>query len=132
MKLRLIGLTAFVALAGAMPALAQTYYTPAPAVVVDTTPPYMGERIYVPAVRPGSAIHGGWVAPEDEQLLGSAIAAIASERDLNGMTVTMVANNGELILNGIAQNPSQAARVERIAKRVANGHVTSRFDTQGS
>ncbi len=130
MKLRLIGLTALVAMAGAMPALAQTYYTPAPAVVVDTAPPYVGEPIYVPAVRPGSAIHGGWVAPGDELLLGSAIAALASERDLNNMTVTIVAKNGELIINGIAKDVSQAARIERIAKRVANGHVTARFDTQ--
>ncbi|SRR5260221_10251295 len=130
MKLRVIGLTALVAVAGAMPALAQTYYTPAPAVAVDTVPPYMGERIYVPAVRAGSAIHGGWVAPGDEQLLGDAVAALASERDLNNMTVTIVAKNGELIINGIAKDISQAARIERIAKRVANGRVTATFDTQ--
>jgi osmotically-inducible protein OsmY len=69
------------------------------------------------------------VAPGDEQLLGDTVAALSSERDLNNMTVTIVAKNGELIINGKADVP-QAARIERIARRVANGHVTAIFDTQ--
>ena len=123
MKLRLICTTALFAMAGAAPVLAQT-------TSADPQYAYPGERIYVPAVRPGSAIHGGWVAPGDEQLLGDVVAAFSADRNLDNMTVTIVAKNGELIINGIAKNVGQAAYAERIAKRIANGHVTAQWDTQ--
>jgi uncharacterized protein YejL (UPF0352 family) len=120
----MLSTTALVALMGAAPAFAQTDYS---------TPQYAypGERIYVPAVRSGSPIHGGWVAPGDDQLLNDVTAALQADRTMNGLNVTIVAKNGELIINGVAQNVAQAARVDRIAKRFAPGRVTSTFDTQG-
>jgi hypothetical protein len=131
MKLRMaLCSTAFLALAAA-PSFAQVVVAePAPAVIVDTAPAYPAGTIYVPGARPFSNIHGGWVAPGDDVLLGNAVAALQSEPGLNNMTVTMVAKNGELIVDGVANDLAQAARIERIAKRVANGHVTSRFTTQ--
>lgn len=137
MKYRLAFSTALLALAA--PAMAQVIVVdPAPAVIVQPAPavivepaPYVGERIYVPAVRPsGSPIHGGFVTFEDERLLGDAVAALSADRGLTNMTVTLVAKNGELIVNGVANDMSQAARAERMLKGVANGRVTSRFTTQ--
>ncbi|MND00749.1 BON domain protein [compost metagenome] len=49
---------------------------------------------------------------------------------MEGMTVTIVAKNGELILNGVAKDYNQAAQVERIARNVAGGRVNSQFTTQ--
>jgi hypothetical protein len=123
MNLRMLSSTALFALMGAAPAFAQTY---------STTPQYAypGERIYVPGVRPSQSIHGGWVAPGDQRLVGDMMAALQSERYMNGLNVTIVAKNGELIINGVAQNEQQAARVERIARQIAPGRVTARFTTQ--
>jgi hypothetical protein len=42
----------------------------------------------------------------------------------------MVAKNGELIVNGVAKDLQQAARIERNLKNVAAGRVSSRFTTQ--
>jgi hypothetical protein len=123
MKLRTLCTTTLLALA-AVPAVAQTYY------VAPPEPVYRGEPIYVPGVRPGSSIHGGWVNPGDDQLLGDALAALSAERDLNNVNLTIVAKNGELIVNGVARDSSQAARMERIMKQVAAGRVTTQWTTQ--
>jgi hypothetical protein len=106
---------------GTLPAFAQTYYA---------EPAYRGEPIYVPGVRPGGPIHGGFVAPGDDKLLGDTIAALSAERDLNNINLTIVANNGELIVNGIAKDYAQQARMERIMKRVASGHATFQWTSQ--
>jgi hypothetical protein len=136
MKLKLALSAALAALA--VPAMAQVVVDPAPAVVidvppavvVDVPPAYRAEPIYVPAIRPNGAIHGGAVTLEDERLLGNAVAALASDRTLDNMTITMVAKNGELIVNGVAKDVAQAARIERNLKNVAGGRVSSRFTTQ--
>ena len=135
MKLKLALSAALAALAA--PAMAQVIVvdptppvaTP-PAVVVDAPPAYRAEPIYVPAIRPSGAIHGGAVTLEDERLLGEAVSALASDRTLDNMTITMVAKNGELIVNGVAKDLQQAARIERNLKNVAAGRVSSRFTTQ--
>jgi len=123
MTLRMLSTTAVLALVATAPAFAQTY---------SATPQYAypGERIYVPGVRPSQSIHGGWVAPGDDRLVGDMMAALQSDRSMNGLNVTIVAKNGELIINGVAQNDQQAARVERIARRIAAGRVTAHFTTQ--
>ena len=123
MKLRTYCMTALLAM-GALPAAAQTVYVPA------GEPVYRAEPILVPGIRPGGSIHGGFVAPGDEVLLGDTIAALSSERNLNNINLTIVAKNGELIVNGIAQDSQQAARMERIMKQVANGRVTAQWSTQ--
>ena len=124
MKLRTLCTTALLAM-GALPALAQTYYV-APA----DAPVFRAEPIYVPAIRNGSPIHGGWVNPGDDRLLADATAALQSQPNLNNVNVTIVAKNGELIVNGIAANGQQAARMDRILKDVAGGRVTSQWSTQ--
>jgi hypothetical protein len=124
MRLRMIYPIALVAMAGAVPALAQTYYAPQPGYA------YPAERIYVPGTRAHGAIHGGWVNPGDDQLLADTMAALQSDPRLDNLTLTIVAKNGELIMNGTAKNGEQAAYVERVAKRIANGHVTALWATQ--
>lgn len=130
MKIRMVyGISAAALALGALaPAFAQTTSEPA----YSDTAPYSGERIDVPGVRPSGAIHGGWVAPEDEKLLGDAVTAFSSDRLTNGATVTMVAKNGELIMNGTATDVAQAARMERLAKQIAGGRVTAWFDQPGA
>src|SRR5204862_8170881 len=108
---------------GTLPAFAQTYYVPA-------DPAYRGEPIIVPGIRPGGSIHGGFVGPGDDVLLANTIAALSAERNLNNIDLTIVAKNGELIVNGVAKDDAQAARMERIMKQVAAGHVTARWTTQ--
>ena len=137
MKLKLAFSSAAVALAlGAAPAFAADAVivetSPAPgAVIVETTPaPYPVERIYVPGVRPGGSIHGGAVTLADEQLLSDTIAAIASDRQITNSTVTIVAKNGELIMNGPAKDDQAAARMESHARRVSGGRVTAFWGTQ--
>jgi len=127
MKLRLAfcSTAALIAMGGIAPAFAQD------TVIAVEPAPFPGERIYVaPAVRPGGSIHGGAVTAADEQLLSDAVGALAADRTISNSTMTMVAKNGELIMNGTAKDPQTAARIERIAKRVAGGRVTAWFDTQ--
>ena len=123
MKLTTLCTTALLAL-GALPAAAQTYY------VAPADPAYRGEVIIVPGVRPGGPIHGGFVNPGDDKLLSDAVAALNAEPNLNNINVTMVAKNGELIVNGMANDIQQAARMDRILKSVAAGRVTSQWSSQ--
>ena len=129
MKKRFVLCTTAAALAlGAFaPAFAQTTYDP----VLQPSTPYPGERIYVPAARPSGAVHGGFVAPGDEQLLSDAVAAFSDKR-LDGSTVTIVAKNGELIVNGSAKDFAQATRMAQLAKKVSGGHSTAWFDSPGA
>ena len=126
MKKRMVlGTTAAALALGAFaPAFAQPTE---PVVIVET--PVPAERIYVPAVRPSGAVHGGFVNPGDEVLLGDAIAALSGDKRLDGSTVTIVAKNGELIMNGSTKDVQQAAHMERLAKKVAGGRVTAWFDS---
>ena len=137
MKLKLAFCSTAVALAlGAAPAFAADVVvvetSPAPsAVIVETVPAaYPVERIYVPGVRPSGSIHGGAVTLADEQLLSDAVAAIASDNQITNSTVTIIAKNGELIMNGTAKDLQAAARMESHAKRVSGGRVTAFWGTQ--
>ena len=138
MKLRLAfcSTAALLAMGAVAPAIAAdaviVQTAPAPsAVIVETAPvPYPGERIYVPAVRPSGSIHGGAVTLADEQLLSDTVGAMAADRQITNSTVTIVAKNGELIMNGTAKDPQTAARMERIAKRISGNRVTSFWGTQ--
>jgi BON domain-containing protein len=101
-----------------------------PVVTAIEPAPYPGERIYVPAVRAGSAIHGGFVNVGDERLLNDTVAAINSDRQVAQSIVTIVANNGVLTMSGKVKDPQTGARIERIARRVSGGPVYSFFDSQ--
>lgn len=129
MKIRnaITSVVAVAAIGGLVPAFAQ-----APeAIIVAPAPPVPGEVIIVPAVRPSGAIHGGFVTLEDERLLSDAVAAFYADNQTSGATVTMVANKGELVLNGSAKDVAQASRMERLAKQVAGGRAIAWFDSMG-
>ena len=137
MKLQLAFCSTAVALAfGAAPAFAADAVivetTPAPsAVIVETTPaPYPVERIYVPGVRPSGSIHGGSVTLADEQLLSDTVAAIAADGQINNSTVTIIAQKGELIMNGTPKDLQTAARMENHGKRVSGRQVSAFWGTQ--
>ena len=117
----------------AAPAFAQVMTPPPPEPGIIAAPaPVPAEPIFVrPNIRNGSPIHGGYVTPSDSILLNDVVLALDSDRQLKGSTVTIIAKNGELIMNGTADNLIQAARMERIAKNTARGPVTAWFSTSG-
>ena len=91
------------------------------------------ERIYVqPANPPFGPYHGGYTTEGDARLLSDAVGALSVERGMNGVVVTMVANHGELVVNGTA-TVSQGARIDSMLKRLAGvTRVTSWFSTSGA
>jgi hypothetical protein len=125
MKIRNVLCSAAALATLAAPAFAQT-----PVYRDLDAPAYPVERIYVPGERDHGALHGGTVAPGDEVLLSDVMNAISSDRRIQGSTVTIVANNGELKLDGNARNNEEAQRIEQIAKRVARGRSTAFFSAQ--
>ena len=129
MRIRLIvtAVAAAAALTAGFAAVAQTSYEPARTAIVPI------ERIRVlPANQPFGPYHGGYVTDRDELLLSDAIGALKSERDMNGVIVTIMANNGELVVNGTA-TVSQGSRIEGMFKRLAGvTRVTAWFDSSGA
>lgn len=125
MKIERVALAAAAAaLAASLPALAQTT-----TYEVRTVVP--GERIYVEPGN-GAPYHGGYMTEADASLLGGALSALDSDRAMDGSTVTMVANNGELVVNGTATDIAQASRMETKLRRLNGGtHVTAWFNTLG-
>jgi poly(3-hydroxybutyrate) depolymerase len=115
------------ALTAGFAAVAQTNYEPERTAIVPM------ERVQVqPANHPAGPYHGGYITDRDELLLSDAIGALASARDMNGVIVTMVANNGELVVNGTA-TVAQGSRIESMFKRLAGvTHVTAWFDSSGA
>lgn len=64
--------------------------------------------------------------------MSDALGALAAARDMNGVVVTVVANNGELIVNGMA-TVQQGSRIESMFKRLAGGTLVSAwFDSPGA
>lgn len=92
------------------------------------------ERIYVQPANPAfGPYHGGYVTDTDAQLLSDAIGALASDRRMDGSIVTMVANNGELVVNGSTTNVAQASRIETKLKGLAGvTRVTAWFSSSGA
>ena len=91
------------------------------------------ERIYVqPANPPFGPYHGGYTTDSDARLLSDAIGALALERNMNGVVVTMVADHGQLTVNGTA-TVSQGARIDSMLKRLAGvTRVSSWFAPSGA
>jgi len=91
------------------------------------------ERIYVqPANPPFGPYHGGYVTDSDAQLLSAAVGALALDRTLNGAVVTMVANNGQFVVNGSA-TMQQASKIETTLKNLAGvTRVTAWFSSSGA
>lgn len=67
------------------------------------------------------AIHSGANNAEDSDLALRVATALAADRKLAepGVTVTVSANNGKVMLSGSADSVDQAARAERVAASVA-------------
>jgi hypothetical protein len=68
---------------------------------------------------PGSPIHFGGGTAEDAALALDVADALAADPRLEGATITVAANNGEVMINGSAENPVQADIAEQTARRVA-------------
>jgi hypothetical protein len=108
-----------------------------------TANPYYVERPYVagqPVVReyplstlPGaSAIHTGANNAADQVLADNVGAAFAADSRLDGITATVVANNGQVSLSGSAKSPEQASIAENVARRVAGwGAVSGTLSSTG-
>ena len=80
-----------------------------------------------------SAIHSGASNLADERLAHAVAEAIASERALDGATVTISARDGRVSLSGSARSLAQAHRVEEVARSVAGvTAVSGTLDPQGS
>lgn len=122
MKTRLI--IALMAAAVATPALAQVTYTER-ITVYD-------ERAYDAFVREErGAIHSGANNLNDLLLADQVAMALAKDRRLDGSTMTVSANNGQVSLSGSAKSPEQGEVAQQVAKRVA-GNVTGTLDSQGA
>ncbi len=88
-------------------------------------------EVAAPRFADGSPLHGGWVTPSDAALLSTAGHALDNARDMEGATVTMVANNGHLAINGSAASLEQAYRIENIARDAAGGNSVAFIDSMG-
>ena len=121
---------AMAALSAGFAAHAQTYNEPAQSPIA----PIPGERIYVqPLNQPSGPIHGGYETYADAQLLSDAIGTLSSDRRVDGSIVTMVASNGELIVNGTTVDGAQASLIENKLNRLSGvTRVTAWFDSAGA
>ncbi|MGE5616269.1 MAG: hypothetical protein ACM3X5_05080 [Bacillota bacterium] len=127
MKIQRILIAAALASASGGAFAADVYYQATPATPAITAVP--GERLYVqPIVPNGSPVHGGFVTDSDAQLLSEAVAVVNSDRTLPGSTATIVANNGELIVNGTVENISDGYRLENRLKRETGARVIAWWD----
>lgn len=90
-------------------------------------------REYPLTAWPGtSAIHTGANNAADQDLADRVGAAIAADSRLNGITATIVANNGRVSLTGSAKSPEQASIAENVAHRVAGiSNVSGTLSSQG-
>jgi hypothetical protein len=95
---------------------------------------YPGERVIIIETRPihGAAIHSGATTAADQALADEVAIALHADRRLSqpGITSTIVANNGEVTINGSADSFEQAQRAEQLAKRAAGpAHVAGMVST---
>jgi hypothetical protein len=80
----------------------------------------------------GSPIHSGGATPADSALALDVAAALASNPELDGATITVSANNGNVTLSGSAPSTEQAAHAETTARGVAGvGSVSGTLSAQG-
>ena len=106
--------------------------------------PYYVERPYAareyPLVReyplqawPGTdAIHTGANNWADQALADRVGQAFAADRRLDGITATVVANDGRVSLSGSAKSPEQASIAENVAHHIAGiANVSGTLSSQG-
>lgn len=126
-RLRRLALATLAAGAFAAPALAQQAdFGPRPpaALVAAADAAYVAPAL-PQRLEPGSAIHSGANNPVDRELAERVADAIADEPALDGATVTVVANAGNVSITGSAESPEQAAIAEQVAREVAGPGAVS-------
>lgn len=80
----------------------------------------------------GSPIHFGGGSPAGTALALDVAHALAMDRRLNGATITVAANDGDVMLSGTAENPEQGDHAQRTARQVAGvTRVSGTLSTQG-
>ena len=78
------------------------------------------------------AIHSGGGSVSDSLLANDVAAALASDGRLDGTTITVSANNGEVMLSGSADSPEQGDIAQQTARRVAGvANVSGTLSSQG-
>lgn len=103
--------------------------SPAPTAIVEPVP----YDLEVVDARDASGIHAGADNPADAALAGRVAAALAQDPRLDGATITVVAEDGNVGLAGSADDPSQGQVAQEIAREVAGeGTVTGTLHEQGS
>jgi hypothetical protein len=112
-------------------------------------PYYSTDRVYVdrvyvdPALTPrvvaltplrgGDAIHTGGYTLADTELANRIGNAIAQDPSMEGVTATIVANNGSVSLSGSAPRHDQGQRAELIARQIAGyGSVSGSIAASGN
>ena len=90
-------------------------------------------REYPLTAWPGTAaIHTGANNSADQALADRVGQAIASDSRLDGITATIVANDGRVSLTGSAKSPEQASIAENVARHVAGiANVSGTLSSQG-
>lgn len=131
-RLRRFALAAFTAGAFALPALAQQPdFGPRPPSVMSVEPTYVAPAV-PQRIEPSSAIHAGADNIADQDLAERVADAIADEPLLDGATVTVAANDGDVSLTGSAESPEQTAIAEQVAREVAGpGSVSGTLSEMG-
>jgi len=86
----------------------------------------------LPSSFAGSAIHTGANNAADQALADRVGQEFASDRRLDGITATVVANDGRVMLSGSAKSPEQASIAENDARRVAGvANVSGTLSSEG-
>lgn len=105
-----------------------------PSYELRTVPPRSASEI-PPHLLPdasGSPIHFGGGSAADTALALDVAHALAMDKRLSGATITVAANNGDVMLSGTAENPDQGDRAQLAARKVAGvGRVSGTLSTQG-
>lgn len=80
----------------------------------------------------GSPIHFGGGTTADTALALDVAHALAMDPRLNGATITVAANDGDVMLSGSAESPDQGDIAQLAARQVAGvGRVSGTLATQG-
>lgn len=77
------------------------------------------------ALPTNSAVHAGGGSAADTALAYEVASALANDPKLEGTTITVAANNGDVMLSGSANSSEQGALAENTARRVAGVHSVS-------
>ena len=80
----------------------------------------------------GAAIHTGANNVADQALADRVGQEFAADRRLDGITVTVAANDGRVMLSGSARSPEQASIAENDARRIAGvANVSGTLSSEG-